>query len=92
MSPHLTYSNSIKIAIGDKPSGGDSVLHVARPSHQFGGDWVSNEEVDSGMTFGLITLVRNINKKAGECYYLFTYLRMYVNIRKLISIYFFPFG
>jgi hypothetical protein len=47
----LTYSNSIKIAIKDKPSGGASVLHVLRPSHRFGGDWVTNEEVVSGVIF-----------------------------------------
>jgi hypothetical protein len=49
MSLGLTYSNSIKIAIKDKPSGGASVLHVPRQSHQFGGDWVTNEEVVSGV-------------------------------------------
>jgi hypothetical protein len=54
MGPLLTYSNSIKIAIRDKPSGGDSVLHVARPSHHFGGDCVTNEEFVSGVILGLI--------------------------------------
>jgi hypothetical protein len=54
MSLPLTYSNSIKIVIRDKPSGGDAVLDVARPSHQFGGDWVTNGEVVSGVIFGLI--------------------------------------
>jgi hypothetical protein len=49
MSLHLTYSNSIEIAIKDKPSGGASVLHVSRPSHRFEGDWVTNEEVVSGV-------------------------------------------
>jgi hypothetical protein len=53
MSPNLTYSNSIKIANKGKPSSGDAVLHVARPSHRFGGDWVTNEEVVSGVIFGL---------------------------------------
>jgi hypothetical protein len=28
-----------------------SVLHVPRPSHRFGGDWVTNEEVVSGVIF-----------------------------------------
>jgi hypothetical protein len=54
MSLPLTYSNSIKIVIRDKPSGGDAVLDVARPSYQFGGDWVTNGEVVSGVIFGLI--------------------------------------
>jgi hypothetical protein len=43
---------SIRIAIKGKPSDGDSVLYVARPSHQFGGDCVTNEEVVSGVIFG----------------------------------------
>jgi hypothetical protein len=49
MSLRLTYSNSIKIAIKDKPSGGASVLYEPRQSHRFGGDWVTNEEVVSGV-------------------------------------------
>jgi hypothetical protein len=52
MSLRLTYSNSIKIAIEEKPSSGASVLHVPRPSHRFGGDWRTNEEVVSGVIFG----------------------------------------
>jgi hypothetical protein len=52
MSLRLAYSNSIKNTVTDKPSGGASVLHVPRPSHQFGGDWGTNEEVVSGVIFG----------------------------------------
>ena len=47
MSLRLTYSNSIKIAIMDKPSVGASVLHVPRTSHRFEDDWGTNEEVVS---------------------------------------------
>jgi hypothetical protein len=51
MSLPLTYSNSINIANKGKPSGGGAVLNVPRPSHRFGGDWVTNEEVISGVIF-----------------------------------------
>jgi hypothetical protein len=53
MSNLLTYSNSIKIVIKHKPSSGDAVLNVPRPSHRFGGYWVTNEEVVSGAIFGI---------------------------------------
>ena len=48
MSLGLTYSNSMKIAIMDKPSVGASVLHVPRMLHRFGDDWRTNGEDVSG--------------------------------------------